>query len=64
MLLDRRKPNDGIKLTVGSEEIEVVSSVDISGITADDIVNFKLTLNCTLLEFTNLLPQLTKCKYV
>ena len=49
MLLDRRKPNDGIKLTVGSEEIEVVSSVDISGITADDIVNFKLTLTCTLL---------------
>lgn len=64
MLLDRRKPNDGIKLTAGSEEIEVVSSVDISGITADDIVNFKLTLTCTLLEFTNLLPQLTKCKYV
>lgn len=56
MLLDRRKPNDGIKLTIGSEDIKVVSSVDLSGITADDKLNFKLTLTCTLLEFTNLLP--------
>ena len=43
ILLDKQKSDyAGTKITVGSEEIQVVSSINILGVITDDKLNFDL----------------------
>ena len=47
ILLNKQKSYyTGTKLTVGSEEIQVVSSVDVLSVTIDDKLNFKGPRSC------------------
>ena len=46
ILLDKQKSDHaGTKITVGSEEIQVVSSINILGVIIDDKLNFNLQID-------------------
>ena len=53
-VLDKRRSNDiEAKFTNGSEQIQVVPSVDILGITIYDKLNFNLHIDKIYLKFSN-----------
>ena len=64
ILLDKQKPDyTGTKLTVGSEEIQVVSSVDVLGVKINDKFNFNLHVDRICKPALNKLNALIRLKY-
>ena len=64
IVLDKRTSNNTeVKFIIGSEQIQVVPSVDVLGMTIDDKLNFNLHIDKICLKSANQLNALLRLKH-